>query len=137
LQLTLDIELESNNSNAYTFLFVSSQRLSRSQVQVFIEENELGYKPISNSERDTHMAELQALHTATKWWVTEKASQTEWYKVPFTEVLPLVAKRTCFVTGGMAYVPQMDIVTILSQRFRTSLSQQVGWLVGDDAADMS
>ncbi|XP_076056994.1 DNA primase subunit 2 [Oratosquilla oratoria] len=44
------------------------------------------------------------------------------YKVPFTEALELVRTRKVFLKKGFAYVPDTDLVALVTAAFRTSLS---------------
>lgn len=47
------------------------------------------------------------------------------YKVPFTHALDLVQHRQVFVQRGFAYIPESKLVTLITARFRTSLSRQL------------
>jgi DNA primase large subunit len=47
------------------------------------------------------------------------------YQVPFTHALDLVQHRQVFVRRGMAYVPESKLVTLVTAKFRTSLSRQL------------
>mmetsp|Transcript_38852 Transcript_38852/g.39274 ORF Transcript_38852/g.39274 Transcript_38852/m.39274 type:complete len:226 (-) Transcript_38852:398-1075(-) len=47
------------------------------------------------------------------------------FKVPFTDVLQLVAKREVFLESGFAYVPRTRILSIVEGRFRASLSKSL------------
>ena len=48
-----------------------------------------------------------------------------YYKVHFTEALDLVRTRKVFIKSGMCYVPQSDIVTLLSWIFKSLLQQNL------------
>ncbi|KAJ8940740.1 hypothetical protein NQ318_005491, partial [Aromia moschata] len=48
---------------------------------------------------------------------------TDFYKVPFGEVVPLVKNRRVFLLGGHAYVPMNDLVFCLQSKFRAILSE--------------
>lgn len=50
---------------------------------------------------------------------------TPYYAIPFAQALDLVATRSCFVSKGMAYVPLPKVVSILSAKFRMSLSRSL------------
>lgn len=50
---------------------------------------------------------------------------TPYYAIPFTQALDLVARRSCFVSKGLAYVPLPKVMSILSAKFRTSLSRSL------------
>ncbi|XP_071539774.1 DNA primase large subunit-like [Panulirus ornatus] len=44
------------------------------------------------------------------------------FQVPFIEALELVRQRKVYLSGGYAYVPDTDLVTLVLTSFRTSLS---------------
>lgn len=50
---------------------------------------------------------------------------TKIYQVPFTHALDLVQHRQVLVRRGMAYIPESKLVTLVTARFRTSLSRQL------------
>jgi DNA primase large subunit len=50
---------------------------------------------------------------------------TKIYQVPFTDALDLVQHRQVLVRGGMAYVPESRLVSLVTARFRASLSRQL------------
>jgi len=98
-------------------------------------ENELGYSPISKSERDEHYEQLRDVYAASvKYRNAQKNApissiksfeSTQHYKVRFTEVTDLVSKRLVYLHKGNAYVPETELISILSSRFRTSLSKKL------------
>jgi len=49
----------------------------------------------------------------------------EFYKVPFTDVLPLVSKREVYMEAGFAYVSRTKILSIVEGMFRASLSKSL------------
>ena len=49
-------------------------------------------------------------------------TDTEFFKVPFTDVLDLVKKRAVYIQKGFAYVGQNDLVSIIIGGFRSHLS---------------
>jgi len=57
--------------------------------------------------------------------LTSDVEKTNFYKVPFTEVLNLVRCRKVFLYQGQAYVPQKNFVNIISAKYRGFLSK---WL---------
>lgn len=56
----------------------------------------------------------------------------DFYKVPFTEVVPLVRTRKVFLNCGYAYIPMGDLVVCIQSKFRASLSEalNVSILIG-------
>ena len=51
--------------------------------------------------------------------------ETKIYEVPFTHALDLLQHRQVFVRRGMAYVPESRLVSLVTARFRASLSRQL------------
>ena len=49
----------------------------------------------------------------------------EFYKVPFENASELVAQRKVFVRDGFAYVPVVDVVSLLVGEFRMRLSRSL------------
>ncbi|XP_076021141.1 DNA primase large subunit [Genypterus blacodes] len=52
-----------------------------------------------------------------------KVEDQDFYKVPFQDALDLVRTRRVYLKAGYVYIPQQDIVTIVLNDFRTSLSK--------------
>ena len=50
---------------------------------------------------------------------------TDYYRVPFADVLPLVARREVYLESGHAYVSRTKILSIVEGKFRTSLSKSL------------
>ena len=57
--------------------------------------------------------------------VVESVDSTEHYKVPFEEVIDLVRQRRVLIRNGLAYVPESDLVSIVSHKVRGFLSKQL------------
>jgi len=50
----------------------------------------------------------------------------QFYKIHFTEVPPhLIARRSVVITGGIAYVPDKEMITLIGKRFKESLSKAI------------
>jgi DNA primase large subunit len=48
----------------------------------------------------------------------------QFYKIHFTEVPPhLIARRSVVIIGGIAYVPEKEMITLVGKRFRESLNK--------------
>lgn len=75
-------------------------------------------KPISDADKAAVADKLQSLMTNPKDY-----SEAKFYAVPFSQALDLVAKRECYLKGGLAYLPQKKLVAILVHKFRTHLSR--------------
>ena len=50
---------------------------------------------------------------------------TPYYAISFTQALELVKNRSCYIHAGLAYVPLLKVVSILSNTFRMNLSQSL------------
>jgi len=102
-----------------------SMKLSKCEqheVDSFLEEIGLGYTPIIQSEKDRLRSQLMALPADLN---PLQFSSMDYYKVPFSEVLPLVATRKVFLEKGFAYVSRDNISSVLVGRFRSSLSKSL------------
>ena len=106
---------------------------SPAEIDGFMARAGLRYKPIPQEEKDRLEESLLAVYRASIYGVTNmlksKAlkvfAKQEYYKVPFTDVLPLVTKRSVFMAGGFAYVPRSQLVTIVQGAFRAHLSREL------------
>lgn len=54
-----------------------------------------------------------------------KFQKMKYYKVDWTQVSNLVARRNVFIIKGMAFVPEVDLVSIIQNRFRANLSKNL------------
>lgn len=79
----------------------------------------MGFVPISDDIKQQYYRELHTLAPAGGWIVSD------YYQVPFTQVLSLVANRKCLLRNGYAYVHENEATDIVLQKFRTQLSQQL------------
>jgi len=50
---------------------------------------------------------------------------TDFYKVPFVDVMALVSRREVYIEAGYAYVSRSKILSIVEGKFRTSLSKSL------------
>ncbi|CAB3984192.1 DNA primase large subunit [Paramuricea clavata] len=85
-------------------------------IEKFLEENSLKYTPISEEERNERSSKLASADYVST------VEMTNYYKVPFTEVLDLVRWRKVYLEKGYAYVPRDRLVSIISNCFRIHLS---------------
>lgn len=74
-------------------------------------------QPIKNKVKEDLKNELMAFMSPVEFL------KSQFYAVPFQQVLDLVSTRQCYVTGGQAYVPQAKVYSILVAKFRTELSR--------------
>lgn len=49
----------------------------------------------------------------------------DFYKVPFTDVLPLVRTRRTFLKRGFAFIPAGDLVVCVQAKFRANLNESL------------
>lgn len=54
-------------------------------------------------------------------------NNSDYYKVPFMDVLQLVSRREVYLEGGYAYVSRTKILSIVEGKFRTSLSKNLAY----------
>lgn len=76
----------------------------------------MDYQPISEEEKNEvkeGLMESTSNHSVTR------VSLTEFYKVHFTEVPDLIARRRCYVRAGYAYVCTQDIISIVASLHET------------------
>lgn len=95
-------------------------------LKAFLKLNDLHFDPVSNEEKAQIREYLQMVPTGDNKIpsATEVASST-YFKIPFYEATDLIANRSCYVRGGFAYVPLRKIVTIITAKFRVSLSKSL------------
>ncbi|KAK2145558.1 hypothetical protein LSH36_673g00032 [Paralvinella palmiformis] len=89
---------------------------SKDSIYKFLKLNNLDYQPISEQEKKDNLSELQAASPRS-------SSITDYYKVPFTEVLDLVKSRKVYLRSGFAYVPDNELIVIIISVFRSKLSR--------------
>ena len=82
---------------------------------------------ISREEYESLRGQLQQTMEARRETkeVIAGSERIEHYKVPFEEVLDLVRQRRVFLRGGSAFVPESDLVSIVSNQVRMHLSKQL------------
>ncbi|XP_076831502.1 DNA primase large subunit [Brachyhypopomus gauderio] len=86
----------------------------------FLHRNNLRYDPISADEKKLLK---DRLINSTYGFSGATISEQDFYKVPFQDALDLVRLRKVFLQAGYAYIPHQDIVTIVLNEFRTTLSK--------------
>uniref|UniRef100_A0A8C4QQL1 DNA primase large subunit n=1 Tax=Eptatretus burgeri TaxID=7764 RepID=A0A8C4QQL1_EPTBU len=100
------------------FRYRFSQQLSGS-VRKFLDLNDLHYTSILPNEK----VELKTQLINSTFGMKELFDTQDFYKVPFTDALDLVRGRKIFLRHGLAYIPHNDLVSIVLNDFRTSLSR--------------
>lgn len=96
--------------------------MKASEVDQFLAMNGIRYPPISKAEKSKLRSKLMASDGNMS---TAQFESLDFYKVPFTEVSNLVAKRKVFLGGGFAYVSRDKVSSIVLERFRASLSKSL------------
>jgi len=111
--------LLSNESQLFAIRLANTKA---SEVDQFLVQHGIQYPPISKAEKSKLKTNLMA--SDGNMSMTQYESM-EFYKVPFTEVSNLVAKRKVFLQGGFAYVSRDKVSSIVLERFRASLSKSL------------
>ncbi|KAK3863156.1 hypothetical protein Pcinc_031033 [Petrolisthes cinctipes] len=92
-----------------------------SDVKSFMLANNLHFTPLPQEEMQSERENLlSGTYNISSGDLMEGRT---FYKVPFTEALELVRQRKVLVRGGFAYVPDTDLVTLVTTAFRANLSQ--------------
>ena len=89
-------------------------------IPVFMQNSNLKFEVVSSEE----IAEKESLIRESSHIFANK-DKIVVYKVPFTEALDLVRSRRVYIENGMAYVPQTELVSIITGLFRTRLSKSL------------
>ncbi|KAJ9593453.1 hypothetical protein L9F63_014982 [Diploptera punctata] len=97
---------------------VRFQSLNAEGLKCFMKTNNLKYEPISKEEKKELRDQLYESSAS----ISSSIENYEFYRVPFIEVQDLVRSRRVYISGGYAYVPSTDLISILSSVFRTNLA---------------
>ncbi|XP_076240348.1 DNA primase large subunit [Calliopsis andreniformis] len=90
--------------------------LNKEGVEKLLNTHNISCQQITQEEKNEIREELRSS--------TPKVSNidiTEFYKVPFQKVTDLVRSRRVFITQGIAYIPQVDLVSLFVSYFRQNL----------------
>lgn len=82
--------------------------LSVPEVKSYVEIYEMGYRCISDEQKEEYRQELQSSHA-----LVQNIDDVDFYKVSWLSVLDLVRQRKCFLSRGYAYVSSMDFSSII------------------------
>ncbi|XP_069175390.1 DNA primase large subunit-like [Procambarus clarkii] len=89
-------------------------------IKNFMMSNNLHFTPITSEEVQNERENLIAgTYNISSGDMLEGRI---FYKVPFIEALELVRQRKIYLNGGYAYVPDTDLVTLVTASFRSNLS---------------
>lgn len=98
--------------------------MSGDAVDAFFKLNNLCYNNITDEEKGEVIVFLRE-STPNPNPPQTNVDNMKFYKVKFFEVLDLVKSRKVFLSGGYAYIPHRDFVSVLSAQFRTHLRQSL------------
>lgn len=93
--------------------------LAPNEIQRFLDIWNLDYSPISEEEA---IENKEGICDSLSGAAISLFSSMEFYKVHFTEVPDLVAKRRCFIRGGFAYICTQDLISIVAGRQETCIT---------------
>jgi len=105
------------------------ERLDSGERAKFMEQSGLAYDMVSKEDVLRLKAQLQAVPIFSQQpgygqgGHTVEVTRTQFFRIPFTQALDLVAHRQVFLEAGFAYVPVERLVSIIVARFRSSLSR--------------
>lgn len=94
------------------------RELKPEAIKTFLDLNQLTYKPLPWDEKQDIRSQLYESTVG----ITD-VDITNFYKVPFVEVFPLVKNRKVFICDGYAYIPDIELVTSILSVFRAQLSE--------------
>ncbi|KAL6090569.1 hypothetical protein STEG23_009418, partial [Scotinomys teguina] len=94
--------------------------LPKDKVQNFLQDSHLHFEAISDEEKILREQDIIASSPSLSGvkWESESV-----YKIPFADALDLFKGRKVYLEDGLAYVPLKDIVAIILNEFRATLSK--------------
>lgn len=123
-----------------TFLFkYQLEKIANSSslaLETFLQENHLNFDIVPKEEKKQYASLLLDIptgnHSSNKDYNSNNKVpslsdilNTLYFKIPFQEATDLIATRQCLVRNGFAYVPLTKIVSIVTSKFRASLSKSL------------
>lgn len=99
------------------YLHLSPEGLKR-----FMATNKLYYVPISREEKD---AVKDCLFKSTTGYSHVQIDSSDFYKVPFTEVLDLVKNHSVYIFKGFAYILENELISCVMTWYRTFLTERL------------
>ncbi|NP_001407379.1 DNA primase large subunit isoform 10 [Mus musculus] len=99
--------------------------LPKDKVQSFLKDSHLHFEAISDEEKTLREQDIMASSPSLSGIKLESESV---YKVPFADALDLFRGRKVYLEDGFAYVPLKDIVAIILNEFRATLSKALAIL---------
>ncbi|NP_001407376.1 DNA primase large subunit isoform 8 [Mus musculus] len=98
--------------------------LPKDKVQSFLKDSHLHFEAISDEEKTLREQDIMASSPSLSGIKLESESV---YKVPFADALDLFRGRKVYLEDGFAYVPLKDIVAIILNEFRATLSKALAF----------
>ncbi|GAB6033482.1 DNA primase large subunit [Chamberlinius hualienensis] len=93
---------------------------SRENIRDFLKINGMLVQPISEEERDRVIDNIRLAHSSPNRLLTDS---TEFYRVPFIEILDLVEKRKVYLENGYGFISIKGMASVISTYFRQHLTQ--------------
>eukprot|EP00559_Dactyliosolen_fragilissimus_P005311 CAMPEP_0184863828 /NCGR_PEP_ID=MMETSP0580-20130426/12682_1 /TAXON_ID=1118495 /ORGANISM="Dactyliosolen fragilissimus" /LENGTH=479 /DNA_ID=CAMNT_0027362389 /DNA_START=19 /DNA_END=1455 /DNA_ORIENTATION=- len=115
----------------FLFKFRLDKFMKEGDVRAFLHQNNLHFDRVGEKEKESLQKYLLSIPagggSASSYSMVSSAefSQTIYYKIPFVQALDLVASRQCYVSAGKAYVPSSKLLSIITAKFRMSLSKSM------------
>ena len=103
---------------------LKSFNASPDEISMFMNYHDLRFTAVSDEEKAEIKDQLDAVIGATIGGLN-RAENTTFYKVHFTEALDLVRKRYVLVKNGFCYVPESEMITLLAWMFKSLLTQNL------------
>ncbi|KAG9318773.1 DNA primase large subunit [Chiua virens] len=101
-------------STLFKVRYETDDRAERAQ---FLAAQAFEWKKIEEAEKRSFAKELDAFEIKQQ----QKSGESEFYKVPWTRVPDLVAKRRVFLRAGYAYVPSKELSSFVFNEFERKL----------------
>ena len=113
-------------------------------ISAFLKENDLNYAPLDEDELNQEINQDDDEDDGLNEFMSEERHvtvllkdllrqvpfsdihQSIYYKVPFEDAIDLLRERKCFLKAGFAYVSRSNLSAIITTKFRTKFSQQLG-----------
>jgi len=97
------------------------------EISRFMSVHELSFTVVGPEEKEEHKEALNAALKSSYHEGNLSVDQLTYYKVHFTEAMDLVRKRTSLLVGGHCYVPETEMATLLAQKFKSLLTQNLAY----------
>ncbi|KAL7675370.1 hypothetical protein ACOME3_001630 [Neoechinorhynchus agilis] len=105
------------------FRYRFQYRLVNRNLLKFFSHYRLNYERISEETKCRFAPQLSQSNPIMSKVTT--FSSTSFYKIYFTEVIDLVRSRKVFINKGFAFVPSIDMVSVIASKYRANLSKSL------------